>query len=199
MPPRDAIAAIRGAVGSADPRWLKDLEITSLEDGPLRLWRAMIDTLAGFAGTLAAIALALAMGGIYGVVAYLASIRRQEIGIRMALGAGRADVFRLILADGLAPVVAGALTGLGAALVISTLLRASLSFPGTPDVLFGVSAFDLLCWRWSRSPPAPGPCGEPPASIRSSRFDNPERRHLPAVYCLLPFGLLPRDHCVVVH
>jgi putative ABC transport system permease protein len=78
------------------------------------------------------------------VVAYLASIRRQEIGIRMALGAGRADVLRLILADGLAPVAAGALAGLGSALLISALLRASLSFPGTPDVLFGVSAFDLV-------------------------------------------------------
>jgi predicted permease len=144
MAPREAAAAIRATVGAADATLLTELEVMSLEEGPVRLWKEMIGMLAGFAGTLAVIALALAMGGIYGVVAYLASARRHEIGVRMALGARRADVLWLVLIDGLGPVAAGAATGLACAFVISALVRSSLSFPGTPDVLFGVSAFDLV-------------------------------------------------------
>ena len=85
--------------------------------------------------------LSLATGGVYGVDGYLASARRHEIGVRMALGASRIDVLWLVLADGLGPVAAGA--GRVVAGAISWLWRSSLSFPGTPDVLFGVSAFDL--------------------------------------------------------
>jgi predicted permease len=144
IPPRQAIPAIRRSVASIDPRLLNDLQVTSLDEGPLRLWHSMIDTLAGFAGTLAVLALALALAGIYGVVAYLASLRRYEIGVRLALGASRAHILRLVFADSMAPVVAGALAGLGGALAVSALLRSSLSFPGTPDMLFGVSAFDLV-------------------------------------------------------
>ena len=144
LPPREGAAVIRAVVGAADVRLTPALQVTSLDDGPLRLQRATIGALAGFAATLAIVALALAMGGIYGVVAYLATSRRHEIGIRMALGARRADVLRLILADGLGPAAAGAVSGLGSAVILSALARASLSFPGTPDALFGVSAFDLV-------------------------------------------------------
>jgi putative ABC transport system permease protein len=144
MPPRQAVPAIRRAMASVDPKLFNEGQVMSLDDGPLRLWHAMIDTLAAFAGTLAVIALALTVGGIYGVVAYLSSLRRYEIGVRLALGASRADVLRLVLADGLSPIAAGAGAGLVLAGAVSALLRASLSFPGTPDVLFGVSAFDLV-------------------------------------------------------
>jgi putative ABC transport system permease protein len=144
LPPARALAAIRRTVQSIDPRLMTDLQIASLDEGPLRLWHALIDTLARFAGTLAMIALALALGGIYGVVAHLASLRRYEIGVRLALGARRTDILRLVVVDALAPVLGGALVGLGGGLALSALLRASLSFPGTPDVLFGVSAFDLV-------------------------------------------------------
>jgi predicted permease len=144
MPPRQAVPAIRRAVASVDPKLLNEGQVLSLDDGPLRLWHAMVDTLVGFAGTVAVIALALTLGGIYGVVAYLASLRRYEIGVRLALGASRADVLWLVLADGLSPVAAGAGAGLVLAAAVSALLRASLSFPGTPDVLFGVSAFDVV-------------------------------------------------------
>jgi putative ABC transport system permease protein len=143
MPPRQALPAIRRTVASIDARLLNELQVTSLDEGPLRLWHAMIDTLASFAGTLAVIALALALAGIYGVVAYLASLRHYEIGVRLALGATRGHILRLVVADAMAPVVLGAVAGLGGALMVSALLRSSLSFPSTPDVLFGVSAFDL--------------------------------------------------------
>jgi hypothetical protein len=144
MAPRDAAAAIRATVGAADGGLLADLQITSLDEGPLRLWKAMIRTLATFAGALALIALSLATGGVYGVVGYLAASRRHEIGVRMALGASRADVLWLVLTDGLGPVALGAMAGLSIAVILSALVRSSLSFPGTPDMLFGVSAFDLV-------------------------------------------------------
>jgi len=96
------------------------------------------------AGTLALVALALAVAGIYGVVSYLTAARRFEIGVRMALGARPLDAVRLIVGDSLRPVGVGALVGMTGALVLSALLRSSLSFPGTPDVLFGVSAFDPI-------------------------------------------------------
>ena len=143
-PRGQAVAAIRRAVGSVDPSLVNNLGVVSLDEGPLRLWHVMIDTLAGFAGALAVIALALALGGIYGVVAYLASLRTHEIGVRLALGARPADILRLVVIDALGPVMGGAVAGLACALALSALLRATLAFPATPDVLFGVSSFDLV-------------------------------------------------------
>lgn len=65
-----------------------------------------------FAGIFAAIALVLAATGIYGVVAYRTELRTHEIGIRVALGASRADVMRLVLLQGMRLTVSGLLLGL---------------------------------------------------------------------------------------
>ncbi len=81
----------------------------------------------------AALALALAAIGLYGVVAYAVAERRREIGIRMALGATPRDVQRLVLRTGAATVAFGLLAGLGASFVLLRLLR---------SVLFGVGAND---------------------------------------------------------
>ena len=70
--------------------------------------------LAVFAG----IALVLALAGIYGTVSYAVAQRTQELGIRAALGATRADVLRLVLWDGLKPVVLGLALGLAGAFVL---------------------------------------------------------------------------------
>lgn len=71
-------------------------------------------------------ALFLAGLGVYGVVMYSVVQRYREIGLRMALGAQRANVYRLVLRDGLLPVAAGAVAGIalafGASRVISSLL-----------------------------------------------------------------------------
>jgi putative ABC transport system permease protein len=84
-------------------------------------------------GVFAAAALLLAGVGIYGLVAYTASQRTCEIGIRIALGAGHHDVLGMVLAGGLRLSLAGTAVGLATALTFSRLLR---------GMLFGVSATD---------------------------------------------------------
>jgi ABC-type antimicrobial peptide transport system permease subunit len=83
----------------------------------------------------AAAALALASVGIYSVLSYIVRGRRREIGIRAALGAGTADVLRLVIAEGLAPTSLGIAAGVAVALAFGTLLR---------KILYGVSESDPL-------------------------------------------------------
>lgn len=92
-------------------------------------------TSAALFGTFGVIGLLLAATGIYGVIAYMAGQRTHEVGVRMAMGANRGDILRLILRDGVALTAAGVALGLGGALALTRLLSA---------VLYGVSATDLL-------------------------------------------------------
>jgi ABC-type antimicrobial peptide transport system permease subunit len=84
-------------------------------------------------GTFGLLALVLAAIGTYGVMSYSVTQRRQEIGVRMAMGAQRSDVLRLILANGLAMVIAGVAVGL----VLASLLARTMS-----ALLFGIGLFD---------------------------------------------------------
>jgi putative ABC transport system permease protein len=84
-------------------------------------------------GGFAAVALILAAIGMYGVIAYGVSQRSQEIGVRMALGATRDRVVRMVLRQALLLAVFGAVFGLGLALVATR---------GMQSLLFGVSAVD---------------------------------------------------------
>jgi ABC-type antimicrobial peptide transport system permease subunit len=84
-------------------------------------------------GTFAALALALAMVGVYGVIAYWVSQRTREIGIRMAMGARRADVLRLVLLRGLKIGTIGVALGVAGALALSRLMS---------TLLYGVSPAD---------------------------------------------------------
>jgi predicted permease len=86
-----------------------------------------------FAGMFAMIALVLAATGIYGVVAYRTQLRTHEIGIRVALGASRTDVLRLVLMQGVRLTVAGLMVGLALAFGLTRFIA---------GLLYGISATD---------------------------------------------------------
>jgi macrolide transport system ATP-binding/permease protein len=85
-------------------------------------------------GGFAALALLLGIIGLYGVIAYSVSQRTREIGVRMALGAQRSVVYRLILGEAGLVAAIGIAVGLGCAIAAGSLMR---------DFLFGVQAWDL--------------------------------------------------------
>ena len=89
----------------------------------------------GLFSVFAALALALAVTGVYGVLSYSVSQRTHEVGIRMALGAGRRDVLRLFMQQGMRLVLLGLVIGLGGAFVLARLMS---------SLLFGVSANDKV-------------------------------------------------------
>jgi len=86
-----------------------------------------------FGGALGLLGLLLALVGVYGVVSYAASQRTQEIGVRMALGASRGEILRLVLGRGLVLIAAGIGVGIACALSVSHLMA---------NLLFNVSPFD---------------------------------------------------------
>jgi predicted permease len=84
-------------------------------------------------GFFALCGLLMAVIGLYGVIAYVAAQRTQEIGVRMALGATRLDILRLIAGEGLRLIVLGGTVGLGAALAAAQLLKSLLFGVGPRD------------------------------------------------------------------
>lgn len=86
-------------------------------------------------GSFAALGLVLSAVGNYGVMAYLVTQRRHEIGVRMALGAQRADILQLVLGRGAKLTVIGIFAGLAATLALTRLLSAELYGVSTTDPL----------------------------------------------------------------
>jgi predicted lysophospholipase L1 biosynthesis ABC-type transport system permease subunit len=124
MPPEQLIAAIRSKVHQVDPQQaignVRTLdEMLSVAVAQPRLNMALLVSFAG-------IALLLACVGIYGVVAYSVAQRRQEIGVRMALGATRTQISMLFLERTITAALIGLALGSVATLLLTRLLRSQL-------------------------------------------------------------------------
>lgn len=133
--PLAAASAVTAAVQEVD----RDQPVS----GITTMERALSDTVARprlrsfILGVFAALALLLAAVGLYGIIAQSVAQRRQEIGIRIALGAGRPEVLRLVLRQGLGLTLAGLAAGLA--------LAAAVGATGwLSTLLYGVEAMDLV-------------------------------------------------------
>jgi len=122
--PQNIISAVRAQIAEVDP------------DQPVTNIRTVEEILDGsrsqprftmlLVGVFSMVALTLAMIGIYGVLSCSVAQRRQEFGIRLALGAEHADILRLVLSEGIALAVAGIAIGLMAAILLTRLMSSML-------------------------------------------------------------------------
>ena len=131
-PPTALAAVVRERIRAADPalpvtvRTMDD--VLTASTGRPRVYAVVT-------GVFGAVALALAVVGIFGVVSYVAAQRTREIGVRIALGAQRREILELVVGQGMRPIV----TGIGAGIVGAVALT---RFIGT--LLFGVAPLDPL-------------------------------------------------------
>jgi putative ABC transport system permease protein len=140
--PGSMIPAIRSQVLSVD----KDQPVSDIMTMDQRLAKSVASSrfVMLLLSTFSILALGLAAVGIYGVMAYLVTERTQEIGVRMALGAQKRDVLKLVVGKGMALAVIGTVIGLGASLAFTRVMR-SLLFEVTPtDWLTFVAASIVL-------------------------------------------------------
>jgi ABC-type antimicrobial peptide transport system permease subunit len=121
---RAAVAAVDAEVPLQEVRTLDGLMFESVAEPRFR---------AGLLGGFGVVALLLAGAGIYGVLSYTVSQRRRETGVRLALGARRADIVRLVVRDGMRLAVLGVVVGVAMSAALTRLLR---------GVLYEVSPLD---------------------------------------------------------
>jgi putative ABC transport system permease protein len=132
---RSALSRVDPALPIIQPATMNEVIDQSL--GQRRLTMTLL-------GVFAAIALVLAMVGIYGAVAYTVEQRTGEIGVRMALGAQTADVLRLVVRQGMSPVIIGLVLGVAAALALGRLLTTQLyEVSASNPVLLGATSVTL--------------------------------------------------------
>jgi putative ABC transport system permease protein len=129
--PRALAPSMRSTVWSIDPDTVvgEILTMDNVVSNSVGQRRFQVMLIAGFAAS----ALLLSCIGIYGVVSWSVARRRNEIGVRMALGATRGNVRRMVIAQGLRPVLAGLAVGIAASLASGRVLS---------SMLFGVSPRD---------------------------------------------------------
>ena len=159
-PVRDAIHAVDPALPVSDMQTLREV----LGRSTARAAFTML--LLGIAAT---IALLLGAIGIYGVVSYIVSQRTREIGVRMAMGARRSDIARLVLWDGLVVSIIGMVVGIVAALFLGRSINSLLYqvSPTDPTILIGVPLFLMLVTLFASWLPARRAAGvEPLEAIR---------------------------------
>jgi putative ABC transport system permease protein len=130
---RALAAPVRAIVRAADPGLVAD-PVSTMDDrlsvivASPRLYAVLLGAFASFALVVAAV-------GLFGVLSYSVSQRSRELAVRAALGAGRGELVRLVLRQGMAVTGAGAAIGIGASLLIAPSIRA---------LLYGVTAFDRM-------------------------------------------------------
>jgi predicted permease len=162
--PRDPlIAAMRNTVHSVDSsiaiRDVRSMDELIFEAGAHRRFQTTLLSI------FAAIALMMALVGIYGLMTYSVKQRTPELGIRMTLGASRTQVLAMVLRQGLGMTMIGVAVGIGGALALTRLLQASLygvkatdpvTFYAVPGLILLVSAAACLgpAWKATRIDPA---------------------------------------------
>ena len=155
------VSRIRSAIRGADAQiaivHVKTMDSLASETlWQRRLWSVLM-------GVFAGLALMLASMGLYGVMSYLVSLRRREIGIRMALGATRQAVLALVAGHGMRLTLTGVAIGLAGAFAVGRLIRGQLFGVGgvDPATLIGAPLVLLLV--------ALAACAVP--ALRASRVD----------------------------
>lgn len=126
-PVRDVVRALDSDMPVVELRTYEDLYRYHTVEGP----GVAIEML----GTMGAVGVLLAMAGLYGLVSYNVSRRTRELGIRIAIGAGRRAVLRLVIGKGLALVVTGAAIGLAMGFAVEQLMNSMLFDSGRVDVV----------------------------------------------------------------
>jgi putative ABC transport system permease protein len=137
--PRNLISAVRIEIAALDP----DQPVTAIQtvEELMDVSRAQPRFMMLLLGIFSATALILAVIGIYGVLAYSVAQRRGELGIRLALGAERSDLLRLVVGQGLALTLAGIGIGLLMALALSVAMNSAAS-----GLLYKVGPRDLTAF-----------------------------------------------------
>jgi putative ABC transport system permease protein len=154
-PPARLVAPVRRVVAELDPR----LPVAELQPMQAFVDRAMAPTRFALVliGVFAAIAALLASVGLYGVLSTGVRQRTAEIGVRMALGAPRANIFRLVLGEGLRLSAIGVAAGVAVAVLLTRVMRSMLVGVGATDpatfvaiavLFFGITA--AACWLPAR-------------------------------------------------
>jgi predicted permease len=141
LPPKAVAPWVRSQIAQIDPTVPVKMEtlnetVSKLADRP-RFETALL-------GFFALCGLLMAVIGLYGVIAFMAAQRTQEIGVRMALGATRVDILRLIAGEGVRLIALGGVLGLAAALAAAQLLKSLLYNVGTHDPLVYAAVALLL-------------------------------------------------------
>ena len=131
--PASVTSAVREAIRSSDPNLPMAQVRTVAELRRLSFWQYGL--YGWIFGTTGIVGLLLAAIGVYGVLSYSVSQRAQEIGVRLALGAGNPQILRLVVGQGLLLAAIGIFTGA---------LLAGLAMPAARSLLFKVSPFDPL-------------------------------------------------------
>ena len=129
--PTSIVGAVQRQVHSVAP----GVEVSDIRTGEKLISQVLFfqSVGVGILGVFGILALVLASVGLYGLQAYAVSRRHREIGVRMAMGAGRSDVLRLILRQGMTLVAAGIAVGLSLSVIVGRALS---------KMMFGVSPYD---------------------------------------------------------